>query len=120
MKEIKAVIQPFRFDAVIDALRAHPELPGVTISDVIGFGKQRSVGTPDAHRALVGTQAFAKKKKIEIVVPDDAVEEVVELIAAAARTGNPGDGVIFVYDISGKRRIRDTVRPAHETPQQED
>jgi len=107
MKEIKAIVQPFRLDSVIDALRQHPELPGVTISDVVGFGKQKAVGTLDEYRVRVGAQAFAKKTKIEIVVADDVVDEVVDLIAGAAHTGNPGDGVIFVCEVIDKRRIRD-------------
>ncbi len=107
MKEIKAIIQPFRLDAVIDALRRHPELPGVTISDVVGFGKQKALSTPDGQNVQVGAQAFAKKTKLEIVVDDDAVDEVVDLITRAAHTGNPGDGVIIVYDVLDKRRIRD-------------
>jgi nitrogen regulatory protein P-II 1 len=107
MKEIKAIIQPFRIDAVIDALRQHPELPGVTISEVMGFGKQQAVGTPDAQRVYLGTQAFAKKAKLEIVVDDSVVDAVVDLIASAAHTGNPGDGVVFVSDVQTKRRIRE-------------
>jgi len=107
MKEIKAIIQPFRLDAVIDALRRHPELPGVTISDVVGFGKQKAVDTPDGQRVQVGATAFAKKTKLEIVVDDVAVDDVVDLITRAAHTGNPGDGVVIVYDVLDKRRIRD-------------
>ncbi len=106
MKEIKAIIQPFRLDAVIDALRRHPELPGVTISEVVGFGKQQAVGTPEAQRVRVGAHAFAKKTKLEIVVEDDLAADVVELIAAAARTGNPGDGIIFVAPVASARRVR--------------
>ena len=109
MKEIKAIIQPFRLDAVIDALRQHPELPGVTISEVVGFGKQQAVGTPDGQRVYVGAQAFARKTKVETVVHDEFVDSVVELIARAAHTGSPGDGVIFVYDVRDKHRIRDAV-----------
>ncbi len=107
MREIKAIIQPFRLDAVIDALRQHPELPGATISDVLGFGKQEAVGASGGRPIYVGAQAFAKKTKLEIVVDDEISDDVVELIAAAAHTGNPGDGVIFVYDLREKRRIRD-------------
>ena len=107
MKEIKAIIQPFRLDAVIDALRQHPELPGVTISDVVGFGRQKAVGTPHGQRVRLGAQAFAKKTKLEIVVDDGLADEVVGLIASAARTGNPGDGVVFVSTVEASRRIRD-------------
>jgi len=115
MKEIKAIIQPFRLDAVIDALRQHPELPGVTISEVVGFGQQRGVGMPDEHRVYVGSQAFAKKTKVEIVVADEVADEVVRLLASAARTGNPGDGIVFVSTVDATARIRDAA-PREEDP----
>jgi nitrogen regulatory protein P-II 1 len=97
MKEIKAIIQPFVLDKVIDALEEIPGLPGITISDVRGFGKTRDDGDPVRD---------VKKVKVEIMVPEPMVEEVVVRLARAAHTGNPGDGKIFVIDIEDVVKIR--------------
>ena len=104
MKEIKAIIQHFMADHVLDGLRAMPGLPGVTVSEVKGFGRGRVLGEPTTPEEppLFGI----KKIKLEIVVPDDVVEKVVQLIAARARTGNPGDGKIFVYNVQEIVKIR--------------
>lgn len=93
MKEIKAIIQPFVADQVLDALRDMSGLPGVTVSEVKGFGHRRALREPDLsdEAATFGT----KKVKLEIVVPDDLVENVVRLIGKHAHTGNPGDGKIL-------------------------
>ena len=108
MKEIKALIRPDRFGAVLDALHAHPELPGVTLSEVRGFG--RTVGRPaksDDARVRFGT---AKMFKLECVINDEDVDTVVELIQQAAHTGNVGDGKILVYDIEQAVKIRTGAR----------
>lgn len=104
MKEIKAVIQPFVVNQVLAALRRMPELPGVTVSEVKGFGKGRITGgPPDA----TGTELFgARKLKIEIVIPDELADKVTEVILRHAHTGNPGDGKIFVSTVDDVIRIR--------------
>lgn len=104
MKEIKAIIQPFVADHVLQSLREMPELPGATLSEVKGFGRQRALGranSPD-EAAIFGV----KKIKLEIVVPDNLVEKVVQLIAKHAHTGNPGDGKIFVSTVDDVVKIR--------------
>lgn len=78
-----------------------------TISEVVGLGQSGAVGTPDSLRVYVGAQAFAKQTKVEIVVHHDLSDEVVDLIASAARTGNSGDGVSFTSEVLASRRIRD-------------
>lgn len=104
MKEIKAIIQPFLVSKVVEALRSMPGLPGVTVSDVRGFGRGRAAGAPQAF--LDDSIEYVKKSKLEIVVPDDLVEEVLAVIERHARTGNPGDGKIFVYRVDDVIRIR--------------
>lgn len=104
MKEIKAIIQPFVADQVLAALREMPELPGVTVSEVKGFGRGRALGRADASDEV---EIFGVKKiKLEIVVPDDLVEKTVEVIAKRAHTGNPGDGKIFVSTVDEVVKIR--------------
>jgi len=100
MREIKAVIQPFMLTRVIEALRAIPELPGITISHVRGYGGTH--GT-DTNADLVES---IDKVKLEIVVFDSMVEKVVQIITANAHTGNTGDGKIFIYPVSDVIKIR--------------
>lgn len=97
MKEIKAVIQEFMLPKVMEALRTHPEFPGLTISRVRGFG--RSEGDADLTET-------PPKLKLEIVVPALIAEEVVDLIRSSAHTGQPGDGKIFVSPIDQVVKIR--------------
>lgn len=104
MKEIKAIIRPSMLEDVLHALGAVEELPGVTISQVIGWGKSRGDGAEDTIREA--GHAFAKKTKLEIVVWDELAHRVEELLAAAAHTGRPGDGKIFVYDVPRVLKIR--------------
>ncbi len=104
MKEIKAIIQPFLLSKVVEALKEIEGLPGVTVSDVRGFGRARAVGSPDT--VVDGTVEYVKKAKLEIVVPDRLVATVVQTIREKAHTGNPGDGKIFVYDVHDVVRIR--------------
>ncbi len=104
MKEIKAIIQPFLLSKVVEALKEIEGLPGVTVSDVRGFGRARAVGSPDT--VADGTVEYVKKSKVEIVVPDRLVAAVVRTIREKAHTGNPGDGKIFVYDVDDVIRIR--------------
>jgi nitrogen regulatory protein P-II 1 len=104
MREIKAIIQPFMLDRVLHAIEAIEGLPGVTVSQVLGWGKTRARGAQ--HMETVGGHTFAKKTKVEIVVSDDLADEVAAAIANAARTGKPGDGKIFVLDVVDVTRIR--------------
>ena len=97
MKEIKAIIQEFMLPKVVEALRAHPEFPGLTVSRVRGFGRS------ETEEDLSETPP---KIKLEIVVPSMLVDSVVELIRAHAHTGRPGDGKIFVYTVDEVVRIR--------------
>lgn len=106
MKEIKAIIRTHRLDAVLEALHAHPNLPGVTVSTVRGFG--RTVGRSNGDAPMqYGTTEMAK---LECVVDDEAVDAVIELVQQAAHTGNAGDGKIFVYDIGQAVKIRTGAR----------
>ena len=94
MKEIKAIIQPFMLDAVLQGLRAVGDLPAVTVSEVKG----QSVVHPE--------QAPSGKMKLEIMVPDETVDAVVRAIQNTAHTGNPGDGRIFVISVEDTVKIR--------------
>lgn len=104
MKEIKAIIQPFLLSKVVEALKEIEGLPGVTVSDVRGFGRARAVGLPDT--VTDGTVEYVKKSKLELVVPNRLVATVVQTIREKAHTGNPGDGKIFVYEVDDVIRIR--------------
>ena len=104
MREIKAIIQPFLADKVLDALHQIPEMPGVTVSEVRGYGKPHDARTSGQEK---GIEVFGEKKvKLEVVVPDHLVSQVTETIARAAHTGNPGDGKIFVVPIWDVLKIR--------------
>lgn len=96
MKEIKAIIQEFMLPKVLEALRGHPEFPGLTVSKVGGFGRR---GTEE------DLSATSPKIKLEIVVPAVHVDSVIELIRSHAHTGRPGDGKIFVYTVDEVVRI---------------
>ncbi len=102
MKEIKAIIKPNMLDPVVDALMTIPELPGLTVSQIEGFGRQRG-GSAGAHE---GQYAFVRKTKLEIVVRDEMADRVVDAILLAAHTGQPGDGKIFVVEVEDAVRIR--------------
>ena len=104
MKEIKAIIQPFMLSKVIDALKELEELPGVTVSEVTGFGKGRAKQAP--VKVIQESIEYARKAKIEIVIPDHLVEAVVRIIQTHAHTGSPGDGKIFISTVDGLVRIR--------------
>lgn len=104
MKEIKAIIRSYRLDTVLEALHTHPELPGVTVSMVRGFG--RTVGRKHPAQDAPIQYGTAEMAKLECVLNDDQVDTVVDLIQQAAHTGNPGDGKIFVYEVTNVVRIR--------------
>ena len=104
MKEIKAIIQPFLLSKVVDALKEIDDLPGITVSEVRGFGKGRA---RDARNKVVedGIE-YALKNKLEIVVPDGLVEDVLRTISMHAHTGRPGDGKIFVSSVDEVVNVR--------------
>ena len=104
MKEIKAIIQPFMLDNVLLALDAIAELPGLTVSQVLGWGKARGATVDEPVREA--GHSFAKKTKLEIVVADELAPRVVQAIVETARSGRPGDGKIFVSDVEQVVRIR--------------
>lgn len=104
MKEIKAIIQPFMLGDVLHALEGVEALPGVTVSQISGWGKSRA---RDAEQVVVeGGHKMARKTKLEVVVPDELADAVVAAIASAARTGRVGDGKIFVTVIETAVQIR--------------
>lgn len=103
MKMIMAVIKPFKLDAVRTAL-TELGVQGMTVSEVKGFGRQK--GQTEIYRGAEYSIEFVPKVRLEIVVDDARIEQVVEAVAEAAKTGKIGDGKIFVYDISQAVRIR--------------
>lgn len=104
MKEIKAIIQPYMLDSVCDALEEIEGIPGLTVAQVQGFGRGHEAGSGDAGKE--GRWRFGHKTKVEIVVPDAMVPAVVDAIARGAHTGKPGDGKIFVYEVTDVVNIR--------------
>ena len=103
MKLIEAIIKPFKLDEVKDALN-EIGIEGITVSEVKGFGRQK--GHTELYRGAEYVIDFLPKVKIEVVVEATLVDNVVEAIMNAARTGRIGDGKIFVSDIEQAIRIR--------------
>jgi len=103
MKKIEAVIKPFKLDEVKAAL-SQVGVQGLTVSEVRGFGRQK--GHKEQYRGAEYTVDLVPKVKIEVVVADGAVTSVVEAITRAARTGEIGDGKIFVSNLEEAIRIR--------------
>ena len=104
MKEVKAIIQQFKLSSVTRALQEIPGFPGMTVSDCRGFGKEK--GKEGPHRVVEDLIDYIPKVRIEIMINDGMVDLVVETIAKAAHTGNPGDGKVFVYEIEKAVRIK--------------
>jgi len=107
MKKIEAIIQPFKLDQVKDALKGIG-VSGMTVSEVRGHGRQK--GHKEIYRGQEYTVDLLPKTKIELVVPAGRADEVIQVLAAAARTGSIGDGKIFVYDVAEAIRIRNDDR----------
>ncbi|MCL5027410.1 MAG: P-II family nitrogen regulator [Bacteroidetes bacterium] len=107
MKEIKAIIQPFMLTRVVTALHKIEGLPGITISDIKGFGKGGGKKENGNDEEIYD---FVPKNKIEIVVQDELAETVVNSIQENAHTGNPGDGKIFVTEVINIVKIRTNER----------
>jgi len=103
MKMVEAIVKPFKLDEVKDAL-TKAGIQGMTVEEVKGFGRQK--GHTELYRGAEYTVDFLPKVKLQILVTDDKVAEVVDAITAAARTGKIGDGKIFVYPIEEVVRIR--------------
>ncbi|WP_373086667.1 P-II family nitrogen regulator [Sneathiella sp.] len=103
MKLVMAVIKPFKLDEVRDALTSIG-VEGLTATEVKGYGRQK--GHTEIYRGAEYAISFLPKIKIEVAVKADLAERVVEAIAAAAKTGQIGDGKIFVFDLKNVVRIR--------------
>jgi nitrogen regulatory protein P-II 1 len=103
MKKIVAIIQPYKFDAVKEALIAIG-IDGMTASEARGYGRQK--GQKEVFRGREYTVDLLPKIQLEIVVPSARADEVIQAISSTARTGRIGDGKIFVYDVEDAIRIR--------------
>ncbi|NES24195.1 MAG: P-II family nitrogen regulator [Symploca sp. SIO3E6] len=103
MKKVEAIIRPFKLDEVKIAL-VNAGVVGMTVSEVRGFGRQK--GQTERYRGSEYTVEFLQKLKLEIVIEDDQVDMVVDCVIAAARTGEIGDGKIFISPVEEIIRIR--------------
>ncbi len=103
MKKIEAIVQPFKMEEVKEALKGIG-IDGITISEVRGHGRQK--GHKEVYRGQEYNVDLLPKVKFELVVPDSRLNEVLETVTAAARSGKIGDGKIFVFDVAEVIRIR--------------
>ena len=103
MKIVMAVIKPFKLDSVRDAL-TRLGVHGLTVTEVRGFGRQK--GHTEIYRGAEYAVTFLPKLKIEVAAPSDRVDKIIEAISGAAKTGEIGDGKIFVLGIDRAVRIR--------------
>jgi nitrogen regulatory protein P-II 2 len=103
MKMLIAVIKPFKLDAVRESL-ADIGVQGMTVTEVRGFGRQK--GHTELYRGAEYTVDLLPKIKLEVALPDDMVDKATDAILKAAKTGQIGDGKIFVYDLGQTVRIR--------------
>jgi len=103
MKLVTAIIKPFKLDDVRDAI-AEVGVKGMTVTEVKGFGRQK--GHTELYRGAEYVVDFVPKMKVEVVVDEAIVDQVLEAIAAAAKTEKIGDGKIFVYEVEQVIRIR--------------
>ena len=106
MKKVEAIIQPFKFEEVKDALKSIVD--GMTVSDVRGHGRQK--GHKEVYRGQEYEVDLLPKVKLELVVPDERLDDVVRTVIRSARTGKIGDGKLFVYDVADAVRIRNDDR----------
>jgi nitrogen regulatory protein P-II 1 len=107
MKKIEAVIQPHKFEDVKEALK-NIGVTGMTVTEVRGHGRQK--GHKEVYRGMEYQVDLLPKVKLEVVVPDERLEEVVGSLSGAAKTGRIGDGKIFISDIADAIRIRNDDR----------
>ena len=103
MKKVEAIIKPFKLDEVKSGLHVIG-VNGMTVTEVKGFGRQK--GHVEVYRGTEYEVNFLPKVKIEVVVPDAIIDKVVSTIIEKARTGNIGDGKIFIYSLEDVIRIR--------------
>ncbi len=103
VKKIDAIIKPFKLDEVKDAL-AEVGIESMTITEVKGFGRQK--GHTEIYRGSEYTVDFLPKVRVEIVLPDDRVEDAIYAIVTSARTGKIGDGKVFISNVEAAVRIR--------------
>ena len=103
MKKIEAIIRHFKLEDVKSAI-TEVDIHGMTVTEVRGFGRQK--GHKETYRGAEYIVDFMPKVKLEVVVPDDGVDKVVEAVVRAARTGQVGDGKIFVSNVDRVVRIR--------------
>lgn len=103
MKQVTAIIKPFKLDEVREAL-AEVGVSGLTVTEVKGFGRQK--GHTELYRGAEYVVDFLPKIRVEVVLPDEQVENAIEAIVKASRTGKIGDGKIFVTPVEQAIRIR--------------
>ena len=103
MKIVMAIIKPFKFEDVRDALTAIG-VHGLTVTEVKGYGRQK--GHTESYRGAEYAVSFLPKIKIEVAVPSDQVDRTIDAITSAAKTGQIGDGKIFVFNLDHAVRIR--------------
>jgi nitrogen regulatory protein P-II 1 len=111
MKEIKAIIRPSKLLEVTEELHRIEGLPGVTVSEIKGFGKGRAKKAKD--KVVYEMVEFIPRIKLEVVVDDEMVNEVVDVIQRISYTGNTGDGKIFVANVEEVVKIRTNERGRH-------
>jgi len=103
MKKIEAIIRPHKLDEVQEAL-SEAGFAGLTVSEVRGYGRQK--GHKEVYRGTEYNINFVPKVKIELICTDDKLEKAIEIIINAGKTGQVGDGKIFIYDVKDAIRIR--------------
>jgi nitrogen regulatory protein P-II 2 len=103
MKQVVAIIKPFKLDDVRESL-SEIGVQGLTVSEVKGFGRQK--GHTELYRGAEYVVDFLPKLKLEIAIDDDLVEQVIEAVTKGANTGKIGDGKIFIYQLEHVVRIR--------------
>jgi nitrogen regulatory protein P-II 1 len=108
MKEIKAILRPFKLPEVSEALKEIEGLPGVTVSEIRGFGKSRAKNAKD--KVVYEMVEMIPRIQLEVVVDDEMADEVVNVIQKHAHTGNTGDGKIFVATVEEVVKIRTNER----------
>lgn len=103
MKEIRAYVQPFMLNRIMQALCAIEGFPGMSVSDCEGFGRRRPLSSQDYS-------PFVAKKRLEIFAPDELVEVIFATLMREARTGQDGDGKVYVVEVAESGRISDGSR----------
>ena len=109
MKKLEAIIKPFKLDEVKEALQ-EVGLQGITVTEAKGFGRQK--GHTELYRGAEYVVDFLPKVKLEVIVPDEKIQQVVETIEKAAKTGRIGDGKLLVVPVDDAVRVRTGERGA--------